>query len=265
MNRFSFVYLGAVALLGASLMLACSGETEQDASNDGSTTSAASTAVTGGGSPTTSSTTRLATTTGSQSTGSSGGGSGNGSGGTTGTIGNTTTAAGGAGNATGAGGAAGSSTDGGPDCNTIECLRPYECVEYCGGPILASGCCPCADGQIDSFIECRNVCTDGETMDDGCNTCSCSGGTWACTNRACPDTFCGAMAGDTCAPDEYCAYMEGEYCGAADAQATCQPRPDVCIAVEDPVCGCDGKTYGNSCEAARAGTGVNTAGPCPSP
>lgn len=73
---------------------------------------------------------------------------------------------------------------------------------------------------------------------------------------------CGARAGDTCAEDEYCAYVAGELCGAGDAEATCMTRPDACDANFDPVCGCDGEDYGNACEAAAAGTGVLSMGPC---
>ena len=51
-------------------------------------------------------------------------------------------------------------------------------------------------------------------------------------------------------------------CGAADAQATCAPRPTVCDAIAAPVCGCDGMTYPSACEAAMKGTGVNHAGAC---
>lgn len=73
---------------------------------------------------------------------------------------------------------------------------------------------------------------------------------------------CGARLGQTCSADEYCAYEPGAYCGAADATAICKTRPQVCTADYKPVCGCDGKTYSNSCVAASNGTGVIKSGPC---
>jgi len=76
---------------------------------------------------------------------------------------------------------------------------------------------------------------------------------------------CGGFLGDTCGDDEYCAYEAGQYCGAADASSTCEPRPDLCPAIYMPVCGCDGNTYSNSCDAASAGVGVYSEGECEPP
>jgi hypothetical protein len=134
----------------------------------------------------------------------------------------------------------------------------------------ADGCntCSCdAQGQwVCTLMYCG--CVTGETRraEDGCNVCLCdASGVWVCTAEAgCTSTViaCGGWAGNTCTDDEYCAYQPGDYCGAADASATCESRPDGCNTGYDPVCGCDGNTYGNACEAAAHGTGVLALGPC---
>ncbi len=74
---------------------------------------------------------------------------------------------------------------------------------------------------------------------------------------------CGGIAGIGCANGEFCKYAVGECC--CDFQGICQPIPEACITVWDPVCGCDGQTYGNECEADRAGVAIDHFGECAGP
>jgi hypothetical protein len=75
---------------------------------------------------------------------------------------------------------------------------------------------------------------------------------------------CGGIAGTQCDAPLYCDYGE-DTCGSADGSGTCKPKPQGCPDVFEPVCACDGKVYGNACEAAKAGLDVQALGGCPAP
>ena len=76
---------------------------------------------------------------------------------------------------------------------------------------------------------------------------------------------CGGLAGGACGEDEYCDYAGGS-CGAGDDQGTCMPRPAICEKVLHEVCGCDGVTYPNECQANEMGQDIsNDTSRCPAP
>lgn len=105
---------------------------------------------------------------------------------------------------------------------------------------------------------------DGESYESRCQAAQAGTGIFdfgPCPRRGDP-VACGPRVDASCTSDEYCAYTPAGRCGATDAQGICRPRPASCVAADAPVCGCDGVTYVNACEAARAGTGVRADGRC---
>jgi hypothetical protein len=139
-------------------------------------------------------------------------------------------------------------------CFEQQDCAPDDCCIYpageCGGlgecqpkpdfcPLVIDPVCGC-DGQTYSnacfaHMDCESVAHEGECVQGACTS-----------NADCPDT-------------EYCNFPGGT-CGPT---GQCEARPEVCIQVFDPVCGCDGQTYSNACVAASAGVSVAHEGECP--
>lgn len=73
--------------------------------------------------------------------------------------------------------------------------------------------------------------------------------------------ICDGIAGVQCPAGQRCEHDPGE-CLLADGTGTCEPIPEVCPEVFDPVCGCDGVTYENDCVRKAEGVQKDHDGAC---
>ncbi len=78
------------------------------------------------------------------------------------------------------------------------------------------------------------------------------------------DEACGGAGKITCNSALFCRLPQGQ-CTAPDAAGTCERAPGFCMRVSRPVCGCNGKTYLNECEARHAKVAVDYSGRCKKP
>lgn len=63
-----------------------------------------------------------------------------------------------------------------------------------------------------------------------------------------------------CGANAYCKRPTGQ-CTTTYGQ--CAAKPQICTIEWNPVCGCNGQTYGNPCGAAQAGVNIKHVGECP--
>ena len=150
------------------------------------------------------------------------------------------------------------------DCNTDTdvCRDELNPSREC----TASSCICCPSDPTAALA--YSVCVPRTTpvTDSGVSTVTDRGMSTVTDNGVRPDT--GTVtpttdAGAACVSNTECPignFCSGVTCGGG---GSCLVRPASCGRNFNPVCGCDGRTYSNACEAAQSGVRVSAQDSCP--
>jgi hypothetical protein len=138
------------------------------------------------------------------------------------------------------------------------CNFPPEAA--CGSFDAPGVCEPIPDLCFEIFAP---VCgCDGQTYVNSCFAANAGVSVFAQGECAPPVQACGSRGLGQCDEGSFCSFPPEANCGRSDAPGECAVRPEFCIQIFKPVCGCDGETYSNSCSASAAGVSVEHDGSC---